>query len=244
MRLPVIITFAAAVVLAQTQVDWRSQVKNKPFIDVTSLGFGAIGNGTLGDNTAGKDNSSAIQTAFNTALITGAEVYFPCGIYRHSAPLTVYGQLPISIVGEAENCTYLWYSGSSTQSQLAVSSSAPSSPLAYVSVPNWGFALENISLVSNGNVQDGITTYYSVFLHTNNTQIVGPVTNSYHHMGLQQSQIDVATCVRYGGVYNIWSGVPRTANGLVFDGWPGTLTTGLVTVNAPTMEYLSGIGRS
>lgn len=203
---------------------------------------GGVPDGTLGNNSSGTDNSSAIQGALNMVAITGAQLFVPCGTFRHSTPLTSYALNGVAIVGASENCSFWYYSGSATQAQLSISPVAPSSPLANPNAAGWGSTIENITLASNGNALDGIDMYSFSSIYTRNTQIVGPATTCYHLLGVQYGVMDGPSCNRYGNTYDAgWTTPPQTANGIVVDGWPGAVTTGLMTINSPTIIYLSGI---
>ena len=60
-----------------------------PVINV--LGQGVVAGGTLGSSLpTDTANTTAIQAAIDLALETGAELYFPCGVYNVNSPLTYY----------------------------------------------------------------------------------------------------------------------------------------------------------
>lgn len=74
--------------------------------------FGAIGNGTA-------DDTAAIQAAIDDVAyttsgfygeVTGKILYFPAGVYKISAPLTVPANAGIHFVGEGKTRSTLWQS--------------------------------------------------------------------------------------------------------------------------------------
>jgi hypothetical protein len=97
------------------QSDWRSQVKNMPFIDVTAKPYGA-----KGDNS--NDDTAEIQAAITAAQATasGGTVFVPCGKYRVSTLNITEDQ--VTLMG-AGHCSEIVFIGSGSVIKLNGASS-------------------------------------------------------------------------------------------------------------------------
>ena len=69
-----------------TQIDWNTQIKNKPFYSVKDAPFFAKGDGIT-------DDTVAIQAALTAAGTSCGLVYFPHGTYMMSVTAVSYTHL-------------------------------------------------------------------------------------------------------------------------------------------------------
>ncbi len=68
--------------------------------------YGAAGNGTTNDTTA-------LQSGLNGLTSTNPILFLPCGTYKITSSLTLFGQLNVGIVGEDPACVTILWAGSS-----------------------------------------------------------------------------------------------------------------------------------
>ena len=173
-------------------------------------------------------NTTAVQAAINLALTTGAELYFPCGVYNVNSPLTMFGPLSPAIQGGGAQCTKVQYTGSTpvTAGMLTIAASAPATNCTSVSCdPITGEPtccsvtpkIHDISFVGNTNVPDELDLLVAA----------GPDINRVNLAGSGTSGLFCMACGSGGSIGNIGLGAGtiygytanNTPNGLVFDGY-------------------------
>jgi hypothetical protein len=201
--------------------------------DVTAMG--ASGDGV-------HDDTIALQNALNQLATTHQEIYFPCGTYIVTSPLTLIAPTQTlqtgSIRGENAACAIIRYTGSTPGPVLTVRTVDITNPSFYFS----GFFLSDISIFGNSVTTDDVLLIRPAHFDIESLFTWGANSNSGDCLQIQEGvggKIDSFSCSG-----NISQGLPLPAPnvGLNLIGVNATDQTGALTILDPTIEQLKGIG--
>ena len=196
--------------------------------------------GAYGDGV--HDDTVALQNALDQLATTHQEIYFPCGTYIVTSPLTLIAPTQIlqtgSIRGENAACAIIRYTGSIPGPVLTVKTVDITNPSFYFS----GFSLSDITIFGNIVTTDDVLLIRPAHFDIESLFTWGANSDSGDCLQIQEGiggKIDSFSCSG-----NISQGLPLPAPnvGLNLTGVNATDQTGALTILDPTVEQLTGIG--
>ena len=132
--------------------DWREISVPPYFVSVKDQAFGAKGDGSTDDTTA-------IQAALDAVASTGGHVYFPQGVYKVSAKLTIANKA-ISISGAGQIVTELRWTAAAATSGIEITSNNARHCVTIkdISITTLATGGNAIKLDFSGQIASGIVT--------------------------------------------------------------------------------------
>jgi hypothetical protein len=195
------------------------------------INFGAYGDGI-------HDDTAAIQSGLNAIASDHQELFFPCGTYLVTSPLTLYApraeQQTGSIVGENTACAIIQYTGKIAAPVITVTTNLSGQ---YFS----GFYMGKITVLGNANTTDDIFLVRPSNFVLDNLSMWGANSSNGDCLQLDSGiggKVDTPVC----SASITLSILPRPNIGILFKGQNDSDQTGALTVLNPVVEGATGIG--